>query len=186
MNPNIIIRLTIFAVGALLLVVGDYLYGTTYYTNIATLNPERFLISGLLGMIAACCYLYGLFGYANGFKDPKSLLRKTTIAGLSLFTVGVATTHSLASADMFVLNQSLVETDAFTLTSVLNEIENAYNFYFIPTVIGLIIGFISLFIGVIREQTIFSKKALIFFPLTLALVITTLDSLIPNYPLKTT
>ena len=42
MNKQTIVRrLLAFAMGAILLVIGDYLYGTTYYTD----QPTRFLVA---------------------------------------------------------------------------------------------------------------------------------------------
>ena len=183
MNKAIITRLIAFAVGALCLVIGDYLYGTTYYTDLAAKNTDRFFLSGFLGMAASCLYLYGLFGYADGFKNRNSILRKITIIGLSIFTIGVAMTHSLASAFMFVFNQNILQPDSYDIQKVLSEIDNTYNLYFIPTIIGLILGFTGVLIGIIQNETIFSKKALFFFPFTIAIVIFLLDSQITNYPI---
>ena len=78
-------KLSIFAIGALALVIGDYLYGTTYYTNLVAIDDSRFLVSSILGYVASLCYLYGLYGYAEGFLTSDGLWRKLTIGGLSIF-----------------------------------------------------------------------------------------------------
>ncbi len=183
MNNSIKIRLAVFAVGAAILAIGDYLYGTTYYTNVPTTNEDRFLVSGILGYVTAICYLYGIFGYAKGFLDPNGLLRKLTLGGLGVFTIGVAVTHSIANAHMYVFNARLLDPGNATLEAVFLSIDNAYNLFFIGAIAGLLVGYISLLIGIVRKKTVFSRTALIFFPFNIVLVISLLDSAFEGYPI---
>ena len=171
----IIRRLLAFAVGATLLVIGDYLYGTTYYTDRPG-EPDRFLVSGLLGMAASCGYLYGLFGYYAAFHQESRLYRVLIIGGLSLFTVGVATTHSLASAHMVAFNQQLLTPNVTELDGVFRHIDSFYEAYFIPMIIGLLVGYGALFVAILQRKTVFPRWTLWFHPLPLAIIISALDA----------
>ena len=147
MRLSIKIKLLAFALGAFILVIGDYLYGTTYYTNIPTSEPNRFLISGILGFVTAVLYVYGSFGYAEGFTKKDSIFRKLTLAGLGVFSVGVAVTHSLAAAYMYILNAKLLHPNDANIEVIFIQVENCYNTCFIPSILGLLVGFVSLLIG---------------------------------------
>ena len=183
MNKQAIVRrLLAFAVGATLLVIGDYLYGTTYYTDQPG-EPTRFLVSGLLGMAASCGYLYGLFGYYAAFRQESRLYQRLIVGGLSLFTVGVATTHSLASAHMVAFNQRLLAPDVAALTEVFRHVDSFYNVYFIPMMIGLLVGYGALFAAILSRKTIFPRWTLWFHPLPLAIIISALDATVAGYPI---
>ena len=174
-------RLLAFTFGAILWAIGDYLYGTTYYTDQPG-SPNRFLISGLLGIAASASYLFGLFGYSNALREQYPLYRNLIVGGLSFFTLGVAATHTLASAHMVVFNQRLLTPSVKELDLVFTPIDYSYEVYFIPMIIGLIVGYGALFIAILRRKTVFAPWTLWFHPLLLAVIIGLLDTWIKNYP----
>lgn len=106
-----------------------------------------------------------------------------TVGGLSLFTIGVAATHTLASAFMVVMNQQLLNVDSAVLQKVFAPIDATYNLIYLPMMLGLLVGFVSLGIGIFKNQTIFSKKALFFFPLLWALILSSLGEMFEHYPI---
>jgi len=183
MNNSIRIKLIAFIVGAICLIIGDYLYGTTYYTNIPASNPDRFLISGLLGFITSALYVYGIFGYSEGFVKKNSIFKKITLIALGIFSIGCAVTHSIACAHMYIFNANLLTPNDPNIESIFTQVDNAFNVFIIPTLLGVFIGFISLLIGILKNETVFSKKALFFFPLLIVVIISLLDSSIENFPI---
>ncbi len=183
MTTTITTKLFVFALGAFVLVLADYLYGTTYYTNVPTDQDTRFLISGLMGYFTTLCYGYGLFGYTDGFLQPTSPLKRITLVSLAVFTVGVGVTHSLACGYMYLLNAQLLAPDPSIFQSVLAKFDAAYNVYLILALLGVTLGYSSLGMAIATGKTVFPKQSLLFFPLLIVVLITVLDTYVAGYPI---
>ena len=84
---------------------------------------------------------------------------------------------------MYVLNAQLKSPSTDELAEIFAKIDVLYNVFFVPMMLGLIVGYISLLIAIVKGQTVFSKKALFFFPLLVAVLISLLDSAIDQYPI---
>ncbi|MEM8967035.1 MAG: DUF6796 family protein [Bacteroidota bacterium] len=178
-TSEIVQRLLVFAAGALLLITGDYLYGTTYYTNVPD-DTTRFLVSGLLGLAASASYWYGLSGYGASLS---SAYRYFIIGGFSLFTLGVAATHTLASAHMVAFNQRLLTPHIAELNEVFNTIDYFYEIYFIPMGIGLVVGYGALLVAILRQDSVFPRWTLWFHPLLIVTIIAAMDASFEGYPI---
>ncbi|MGL5816423.1 MAG: DUF6796 family protein [Phycicoccus sp.] len=163
-HRGIRLPLLVFAVGAVLVGTGDYLYGTTYYTD----QPDadaRFLVSGFLGYAGGALYLWGARGYQRVFLRPDDRLRALVGGGLAFFAVGVATVHVFTSAIMVAYNQNLLTPGLSPLRDTVDRLEEFYRWYFAPMLLALVLGYGALFIAVLRRRTSLPRWVLVAHPL---------------------
>lgn len=131
-------RLLVFAIGTLLVALGDALYGIGFYARDVA-NPGVYATSAVLGLIAGALYMWGGLGFGRLVARPG--LRRVTEFAFLAFGFTLAVVHAFAAAIMHVENQRLVGGDLPVLELLVVELEQTYAILAMPMFVALTVGY---------------------------------------------
>ena len=126
------------AIGTFLVVVGDALYGLSYYERQPT-EGSLFIVSAVLGLVAGALYAWGGRELGRWMASPSS--QRAVSLALICFGATLAVVHAFAGGLMIAFDAALRHPDSAELASVVTQMDTLYGVLAIPMFVALIVAY---------------------------------------------